>query len=285
MLGLAEVPWRWTSRHVAIDVTHEASLAPCGPDDRHEEAGPVTDDAVLDVVAVDGRALVVAAESNWARPVPDCPDWDAAGLVRHTGGILSWMATIVDTGERASFRSLPPSPEDDADLSAWFLVNLDRTVGDLREADPEQNVWTFSSLGDHRVSWWRRRLAVEMAIHRWDAEYAVAVHGGPAPSPLNDHVAAAGIEEFVTEFLPGLLAQPTADRPSGTLHLHLTDAATDRWLDLDDHGKVGPADADADTTVRGTASDVLLWLTNRHTDAVNVTGGRGLLDAWTELKR
>ena len=26
-LGLAEVPWRWTSRDLAIDVTHKASLA------------------------------------------------------------------------------------------------------------------------------------------------------------------------------------------------------------------------------------------------------------------
>jgi uncharacterized protein (TIGR03083 family) len=239
----------------------------------------------MDVVARDGRTLVSATASNWVRPVPNCPDWDAAGLVRHTGGILAWMASIIETGERTSFRSLPPPPDEDAELSAWFLDNLERTLHVMRTYESERTVWTFSSLGDHRASWWRRRLAVEMAIHRWDAEYAVAIHGGPTPAPLHRRVAVSGIEEFVTEFLPGLLAQPTADRPSGTLRLQITDAPTDRWLDLDDQGTDLVGRPEADTTVRGTASDVLLWLTNRHTDDTVMEGDRALLDAWTAMKR
>jgi uncharacterized protein (TIGR03083 family) len=240
--------------------------------------------AFLDTISGDGHALLAAAETNWARPVPDCPDWDAAGLVRHTGAILAWMAAIVVTGEPASFRSLSPAPEVDADLPAWFLANLDRTVSALRDADAQQKAWTFSSLGDHRVSWWRRRLAVEAAIHRWDAQYAVAVQGGAAPTPLDADVAAVGIEEFVTEFLPGLLDQST-DRPYGKVHLLLTDAAPHRWLDLDELGNDVPFDAQADAIVRGTGSDVLLWLTNRRADSVDVRGERDLLDAWTRLKR
>lgn len=173
----------------------------------------MTDDPLLDVIDRDGRALVSAAASNWTRPVPDCPDWDAAGLIRHTGGILAWMASIVETGERTSFRSLPPAPDEDAELSVWFLDNLERTLDVMRACEPAKAVWTFSSLGDHRASWWRRRLAVEMAIHRWDAEYAAAVPGRPRPGPLDARVAMVGIEEFVAEFLPGLLAQPAAERP------------------------------------------------------------------------
>jgi uncharacterized protein (TIGR03083 family) len=239
---------------------------------------------LLDAIRGDGHALVVAAESNWARPVPDCPAWDAGGLVRHTGTVLEWIAAIVVTGEPASFRSLPPPPADDADLPAWFLANLDRTLSTLGAAAPQQTVWTFSSLGDRRVSWWRRRLAVETSIHRWDAQHAVAVEGGPPATPLDADVAAAGIEEFVTEFLPGLLDSRT-DSPSGKVHLLLTDAAPKRWLDLDQLGSDEPVDAQADATVSGTASDVLLWLTNRRADSVDVRGDRGLLDAWTRLKR
>ncbi len=56
------------------------------------------------------------------------------------------------------------------------------------------------------------------------------------------------------------------------------------WLELDDQGRDLAGPTEADTTVHGTASDVLLWLSNRHTDAV-VEGDRGLLDAWTVLKR
>lgn len=244
----------------------------------------MSDEALLDVVAVDGRALISTAESNWTRPVPDCPDWDAAGLVRHTGTILTWMATILETGERASFRSLPTPPAENTELSAWFLDALQRTLTDMRRSDTQGGVWTFSSLGDRRTSWWRRRLAVEMAIHRWDAAYAGAVEGGPQPAPLDSRVALAGIEEFVTEFLPGLLAQPTDGHPSGTLHLQIIDATADRWLDLDDRGKEVIHLSRADTTIRGTASSVMLWLTNRRSDAV-VEGDRGLLDAWTLLRR
>ena len=134
------------------------------------------------------------------------------------------------------------------------------------------------------VAWWRRRLAIEMAIHCWDAEYAASVRGGPSPAPLDQRVAVAGIEEFVTEFLPGLLAQPTANRPSGMLRLLVTDAS-DSWLELDERGRGIVGAAEADTTVRGTSSAVLLWLTNRHAAGVDVDGDRGLLDAWTELKR
>jgi len=240
--------------------------------------------AFLDTIHADGRALVAAAESNWARPVPDCPDWDTAGLVRHTGAVLAWMAAIVVTGEPANFGSLPPAPDHDADLSAWFLANLDRTVGALQDADPQQQVWTFSSLGNHRMSWWLRRLTVEAAIHRRDAQYALAVQGGPAPIPLDADVAAAGIEEFVTEFLPGLLDRCT-EGPCGKVHLLLTDATPDRWLDLDELGSDEPVDAQADATVRGTSSEVLLWLTNRRTDSVDLRGDRDLLGAWTRLKR
>lgn len=41
---------------------------------------------------------------------------------------------------------------------------------------------------------------------------------------------------------------------------------------------------EVDTTVRGAVSNALLWLTNRHADAV-VQGDRGLLHAWTARKR
>lgn len=244
----------------------------------------MNENELLDVVAVDGAALIAAAELKWARPVPDCPDWDAAGLVRHTGGILAWMATILETGERASFRSLPPAPTENAELSVWFRRTLQRTLAAMRGSDPGSSVWTFSTLGDHRVAWWRRRLSVEMAIHRWDAEYAAAVEGGPRPEPLDRRTALAGIEEFVTEFLPGMTAQPTDDHPGGILHLHLVDASADRWLDLDDRGREADALPQVDATVRGTASDVLLWLTNRRAEAV-VEGDRALLDAWTTLRR
>jgi hypothetical protein len=36
---------------------------------------------LLTVTAADGRDLLFAAQSDWSRPVQDCPGWTAADLV------------------------------------------------------------------------------------------------------------------------------------------------------------------------------------------------------------
>ena len=65
------------------------------------------------------------------------------------------------------------------------------------------------------------------------------------------------------EFLPGLLVQETTGEFSGTLHLHATDGPTEWWIDLQAAGSAVSGHIKADTAIRGTRSDLLLWLTNR----------------------
>jgi hypothetical protein len=139
-----------------------------------------------------------------------------------------------------SGHTLDPGPADLADLPRWYLASLDRTLDVLGSAGPGSRTWTFSSTGDRRVGWWDRRLAVEVIIHRWDAGDAVAADGGPSPDPPDGDVAAAGIEEFMIEFLPGLLAQEITRELSGTLHLHTTDGPTEWWIDLEAAGRPCP---------------------------------------------
>lgn len=245
------------------------------------------------VTAGDGRDLLAAAETDWARPVPHCPGWDAAELVGHMGAILAWMHKIITTGQRVARRDREAPPPGPAALAAWYSAHLDRTLGVLTTTPADTPAWTFSTLGEQRVGWWRRRLAVELAIHRWDAQHAAAP-GAASPRPLNAHVAAAGIEEFLAEFLPGLLAQPGVTGLVGTLHLHATDGhlhATDgpaKWTaDLSTRAEGIATEHDAAaTTVQGTRSDLLLWLTNREPAAsIAVTGRKSVAAAWSQLRR
>jgi Mycothiol maleylpyruvate isomerase N-terminal domain len=74
----------------------------------------------------DGRELLAAAMTDWARPAPHCPQWDAAELVRHMGGILGWMARIVTTGQQVSRRDRETGPADLDSLSAWYSAHLQR---------------------------------------------------------------------------------------------------------------------------------------------------------------
>ena len=74
---------------------------------------------------------------------------------------------------------------------------------------------------------------MELAIHRWDAQHAAGLGGAAPARPLDAAVVAAGIEECLTEFLPGLLAQPEVGGLTGTLHLLATDGSSQWWVDLD----------------------------------------------------
>jgi uncharacterized protein (TIGR03083 family) len=235
--------------------------------------------AYLTAADADGRALLEAAQSDWATPVPHCPGWDSAELVRHMGGILEWMAAIVGSGERVVRRSLTAPPQDPADLPSWYLGALPRTLEILATADPASEGWTFSSTGDRRVWWWCRRLAVEVAVHRWDAQFA---QGGPFPGGIEPAVAEAGVEEFMVEFLPGLLGSADLD---GTLHLHATDGPTEWWVDLGAPASVRPEHSKADTAVRGTRSDLLLWLNNRGPlESIEVLGQAETVARWSQLR-
>ena len=243
--------------------------------------------ALLTVAAADGQVLLAAAQADWSRPVPDCPGWTAADLVGHMGAILGWRARIVTTGEAVPRRNRETPPADPGILAGWYTAHLDRTLSILAAAAPDSPAWTFSSRGDHRVSWWRRRLAVELAIHRWDAQHAAGPGEAPPP-PLDANVAGAGIEEFVTEFLPGLLARPGLDGLAGSVHLHATDGASEWWVNLDDKGSAVavPGHRKAGTAIRATRSDLLLWLTNREGPAVlEIFGSPDVAARWVQLRR
>jgi uncharacterized protein (TIGR03083 family) len=242
---------------------------------------------LLTVAAADGRDLLAAAKADWSRPVPDCPAWTSAGLVGHMGAILDWMAKIVTTGGAVPRRDREVPPADHGSLAAWYSAHLDRTLSILAAAPAEAAAWTFSSRGDRQVSWWRRRVAVELAIHRWDAQRAASA-GAALPPPLDGNVAAAGIEEFLTEFLPGLLSQPGLEGLSGSVHLHATDGASEWWVSLDDKERAAavPGHRPADTAIRATRSDLLLWLTNRQPPArLEIAGSPEVAVRWVQLRR
>jgi uncharacterized protein (TIGR03083 family) len=252
----------------------------------------------LRVADNEARALLAAAETAWEQTIPHCPEWDAAELVRHTGTVFGWMAAVVASGERVGFGTLDPAPQNPDDLPPWYGTNLRRVLDVLGSTDPASETWTFSRSGDRRACWWCRRLAVEVSIHRWDVEHAVAGGAGPSPAALDGEVAEAGIEEFMIEFLPGLLAKERPDNVGstedvgnlggigGTFHLHGEEGSPEWWIDLDAGGPARQQHAKADTAIRGTRSDLLLWLTNRGPlESVELFGSEEVIERWKQFRR
>jgi uncharacterized protein (TIGR03083 family) len=241
-------------------------------------------DLFLSALGKNGEALAAAATGNLDRPVPTCPDWDVAGLVVHLGRVHGWVRKVVAAGgERVSMRDAPPEPEEREALIGWYRDGLAQLLPAL-SVDPDTPAWVFLPGVPARVSWWRRRQALETAVHLWDVQTAI----GANPDPIEADLAAAGVDEYLTEFLPARLPALAVEGLTGTLHVHATDTPGEWWLDLDaEHLDTRRDHAKADTAVRGPAAGLYLWLWNRRSpDAagLEVFGRAETVEAWKSVK-
>ena len=145
----------------------------------------------------------------------------------------------------------PPIPR----RSAWLRAGSTGLVAALEAADPGAPLWTFTF--DRKLSFWFRRQAQEIAIHRWDAQDSA----GEA-APLDPVLAADGIDEWLD--LLAVRGGTAADGAEHTVHLHCTDVDGE-WLvrQSADGLDIERAHAKGDVAARGTASDLDLYLWGR----------------------
>jgi uncharacterized protein (TIGR03083 family) len=233
----------------------------------------------IDAIRRESAALVTAAEhAGLDRPVPSCPEWTLADLMRHIGIVQRWATNIVELGLDADIRrSDIETPTDPHDLAAWVLDGSEALATALERTPPDAKVWTFS--GEGEASFWPRRQAHEVAMHRVDAELASG-----APSPIDAELARDGIDEFFDVIAPFRLA----DRLTGageTLHFHRTDGDGEWLVRLAPDGpEIERTHAKGDVAVRGSASDLLLVMRNRiGLDTVEVFGDASLIERWHDL--
>lgn len=234
----------------------------------------------VQALRADGEALARAAEGSLDRPVASCPGWTVADVVRHTGAVHRHKAAIIRHGgtERPDIPWDDSGPADPATLLDWYREGLEDLAALLESSDPQTPA--FSWTGDHRVAFWQRRMAQETLVHRCDAE-----EGAGTGSAVDPALAADGVDEFLTAFMPRN-EQPYPG-PDGTLGLDATDTG-DRWSVLLEAGAATlPGGAQPDATVSTTAAELLLVLWRRRPlVAESVTGDRTLVDAflaWNEL--
>jgi uncharacterized protein (TIGR03083 family) len=214
----------------------------------------------VEALRSDGAALAAAARSGVQAPVPSCPAWTVADLVRHTGRLHRWVTDLVRT--HASER--PPRDDNalmaaDEQLASWFEEGAGLLAEVLSSADDDEPAWNWSVDRPHTASFWKRRMAHETSVHRWDGQLA---HG--VPEPIAPVLAKDGIDEMVETFLPLQAASKPTPALGGSLHLHTTDVEGE-WLVRAGEGKaeVSYSHGKGDAAVRGTAEDVLLFVWGR----------------------
>ncbi|MFH8838006.1 maleylpyruvate isomerase family mycothiol-dependent enzyme [Streptomyces sp. NPDC017868] len=238
----------------------------------------------IEALEAAGRGLAdAAAEAGLDANVPTCPGWRVRDLVRHIAMVHRWAAAYVS---EALTEYVPADGEttlDGEELLAHYREGHALLVAALREAPESLECWSFFP-APSPLAFWARRQAHETAVHRADAESALAA----GPGPLDPAFAADGIDELLVRFHARDRSRVRTPEPR-TLRVRTTDTG-DVWTvrltatepPRTERGGQG-ADGPADTELSGPADQLYLALWNRlPLDAVTVTGDEELARLWRE---
>lgn len=261
--------------------------------------------ACIGALRHEGQALAAAAQrAGMAAPVPACPGWRVADLLRHTSYVHRWATGIVaqrlarppDALAEEEILRLGPG---DGELVDWFGQGHAALVRALEEAPPDAQCWAFLH-APSPLAFWARRQAHETAIHRVDAEQAAAAaghsagagqpqatgdgDGSAAGSAVEPGFAADGVDELIMGFLARSIRRGKWPGLGGALAVHADDAGTGQaWLvaGQDGDATVSRGAGPAGCTVTGGARDLYLLLWNRGgLGSLRVTGDPAILAAF-----
>ncbi|MGN9810678.1 maleylpyruvate isomerase family mycothiol-dependent enzyme [Micromonospora sp. BQ11] len=243
----------------------------------------VTKDFWIGALRAEGPTFAAAvAEAPPETPVLSCPGWTVGDLTLHLAGIYRWVHSFAGS----QVATAPPTRAQRAELEAGATAlqvwqqSYDQLMTLLDGLDPEAPAWNWAPQ-PKKAGFWARRMAHETAVHRWDAQLAIA-----AGEPIEAKLAADGVSEVLDTWLPaGRRLHPGPWH--GVVHLTATDAGQDWFLRLRGEGVAlldtatifDHDDHHARVQVAGTASDLLLALWGRVSfDTLGVTGERALLN-------
>lgn len=224
---------------------------------------------------VAGRA---AAGLDAAPAVPSCPDWVMTDLVLHLGMVHRFVARVIaermqqppDTqdsswlGLRDEWAAWPPpshaprSAALPAELIDWFHAGAAALAEQFRAVDPGEQVWTWWT--DQTAGFWHRMQAIEVAVHRWDAENAVGT-----PGPIDEALAADAIGQTFEIMAPMRRTLAKAPPGHGERFLFQRTDGPQTWAVRFDGDAIvlNAAGGDYDIEISGVASDLALFLWQR----------------------
>ena len=211
------------------------------------------------------RAALMAAMPATPPPVPACPEWTTADLVRHLGHvhrlvnhIIVDRLEILPTDAHDAFRAPADATADD--LADWFAEGATALAATFRTTDPETRVWSWGQQQD--VGFWLREQTTEAAVHRWDLEGAIG-----SPQPVDEELAAEGVAEFLTDIAPyrRTLKSPKHAAAKGERYRFRQTDGSAVWSVAIERAGLRPLGEDepADAELAGSASDLLLFLWHR----------------------
>ncbi len=213
------------------------------------------------------RLLAVAALGLDAR-VPCCPGWTVADVTTHLAEVYEHKVRVMADNAWPDPWP-PPSPAEQAPLDR--LADAKASLfAEFAEHQITDETTTFSA-DDRTIGFWARRMALEVAVHRYDAELA-----HDAVTPIPDDLALDGIDEVLRAMLAGpwWASRVTTEHPVDAAVA--VESGDHRWLCAVEAKSVTVTDdatSPAAATVAGDPAAVFLWLWGRvGDDQVSIEG-------------
>lgn len=211
----------------------------------------------LELIQSDAARITAVSPDALALPVPCCPGWDVAEVVRHTGSVYNHKVAIMRLGRRPDEGQWQSRPPGGVELVAWFEKSAHGLIDELVAHDPEDWAHTWWP-PDQTFHFWYRRMALESVVHRVDVEQA----SRGDVSTIDAELSGDGIDEVLIVFLGvhdagadgGATGAVSVVSGGRTWVVHLDDERTR----VEKHG-----DATTDAEIAGEPEQVFLYLWGR----------------------
>jgi uncharacterized protein (TIGR03083 family) len=198
--------------------------------------------------------------------VPGCPGLTLAETARHVGSQYRMMWRWLRQGKRPQEWQREPAPGQD--LAGYVRSGVAPLLAELSAHDPAEPCQTWWD-EEQNYGFWRRRMAHETTVHRYDIQGAT----GMVPDDVPDDIALDGIDEILTLWFTHRLAVLNV---SGTREQVVSiQAGGLEWLARSGtvrtsvHRPGDPPDtttAIVNATISGSPTHVYLWLWGRLPD-------------------
>jgi uncharacterized protein (TIGR03083 family) len=215
----------------------------------------------------DAARLREAASGSLDLPVPSCPDWTVADLVRHVAVVYQHKTECIRQGELPKPWPPPATGEDPIEEYDRSLTGL---LAEFDQHEPADHAATWYD-PDQSVGFWIRRMAQETVIHRVDAELAIS-----DVTAIPTDLALDGIDEVLGIFLgwasieeirhEGSEVWPALARADGQAVVIRADDSAWTVRPSPSGVEVSAVGREPVATVAGDPVDVFLWLWRRAGD-------------------
>ncbi len=245
----------------------------------------------IEAIGREGQLFAAAGRAaDMETPIVHCPGWVMRDLLRHLAEIHLWASAHV------ALRATKMWVDDLSDLSGYwpdlahfwpvdeelvdhYLATHANLLASLEAAPADLGAMTFLE-APSPLAMWARRQAHEIAVHRFDAQWAAGDVTG-----FDAKFAADGIDELLCAFAPRSTSLPIDD--TQRMAVSADDTGHEWVVTLSPAGiDTTRGGGDADVRLSGTAEDLYLMLWNRgDRGAVAVDGDSRVVDTWRASHR